>query len=281
MTQEFDDIKKDGLVIDSDEAFADLFNEDEPEETTEDSSPEETGTETDSEQSEDNSEAGEEKTEEEKPAKDKTEEKVVPFHEHPRWKKQQEELKELREFKESQSELSEKVEQIQKRTEANQATQLPKWWTTLYGSDEVSAAAYTEYSSHESETRAAIKEEILNEQKSSIAAQEAESKKWDDWVDSEIETLKSEGNEFTKNELLKVATEMQPIDENGNISLRKSLQILKMQKASTAKPKDATDRKKVAELTNSDNNGSPTAVTTPSMHNMRGKSMQELLHGKD
>ena len=250
-----DDIKEEGV-----DELQELLG-DEQEETTEDSSPEETEESTDSEQSED---------------KEETEEETVPFHKHPRWKQMQDDNKALREQIESQSGLAEKVEQIQ-QSQSNQDESLPKWWTTLYGNDDTSKTAYTEYNSHETDVRASIKQEIVNEQKAQVQQQNDESKKWDDWVDSEIDTLKAEGKTFDRNALMKVATEWQPTDANGNVSLRKSLEILEMQTASKEKPN--TERKKVAALTSSNNQGASDGTTKVlTSQQMRGSSMQSLIN---
>lgn len=275
----FDEIVKEEGVLESDEDFQALVEEDQPEETPEDSSPEKTETKEDSEPSEYKKDDDEEKDEDKS---EKTEEKPLPFHEHPRWKQLQDELKDLREFKDKAGDLPDKVEDIQK-SQQSKTKELPQWWVTLVGNDEAAATAFEQYDSYNQQQQASIKKEAIAEYEQQQQQASLEQKRWDKWVDDEVEALKSEGNTFDRNALLKVATEWQPTDEHGNVSLRKSLEILKMQESAN-KPavKPNEERKKVAALTTSTNKGgTETTTKTPNMHSLRGKSMQELLHGNN
>lgn len=262
MNDLLDDIKVEGSPIEEEDTQIEDLLKDEPEDDPEDSSPEDTEKEGDSSQDEDKKEA---------------EEKPVPFHEHPRWKKMQDDNKELRDKLEGQSDLSDTVKEIQKN-QSKPEEALPAYWITLYGNDEVSHKAYAQQKVHEEERDTALQQKWTAEQTSAQELAANETKKYDEWVDTEIETLKAEGKTFERNELLKVAMEMQPTDGNGNISLRKSLEILELQKKGS---KDKTDRKKVADLTNSDNQGGDTTSTGLTSHQMRGQSMDALVHGKD
>ena len=77
---------------------------------------------------------GDNTTEGEKP-------KDVPFHEHPRWKEREEELKELRAFKE---EVTDKFQELEKPH--SKSGNIPDWFKELYGENEV---AWQKYEEHE------------------------------------------------------------------------------------------------------------------------------------
>ena len=281
MNELSDDIKREGQKLESDSDFEKLLSEheQEEEENPEDSSPEENSEDNDSEQSENNKEDDSDDTKDK--ASEKTEDKPLPFHKHPRWEKVQDELKELRQFKDNHESLPSKIDAIQEaQTQQAQPTKLPQWWVMLYGDDDLSATAFSEYNSHETDMRKQIKQEAIAEYQAAQDAQAAEISQWDAWVDNEIAQLQAEGHTFDRNALLKVATEWQPLDKDGNISFEKSLQILNMQSANRKKP-TSDNRKKVAAMTNtSKGRTSIKTSTAPSMHDLRGKSMQELLHGK-
>ena len=231
----------------------------------EESQPEETKTDTDP------SQEGEKNTPDES-----SEEEKVPFHKHPRWIERENELKDLREFKEQFSDLPEKVETLQENQKSN-TTDLPSDWVHLYGSDDASRQLY-EYNQKQREAdRELLRTELREEREAEIQREAEETKKWDEWVTSEIDVLKSEGNSFNKNELLKVALEVQPTDEEGNISLRKSLEILELRKE--AKKGDSSSRKKIAANTATTSQGEQSPQKIASTNTLRNKSFLSLAQG--
>lgn len=198
------------------------------------------------------------------------EDKPQPFHEHPRWKQREEEMKTLREENEG---FKQSLKDVQAVQQSNQVTTLPQWWTKLYGNDSVSQEAYGEYSGHEKEQRNQIREEVRQEQQEFTQKQQDEQSKWDTWVQGEVTALQSEGNTFDKNELMKVAMDIRPTDEQGNISLRKSLDILNLKKSGNDKSKQ--ERKRIAASTGQSIGGDAKDVT-PSNVSLRNRSMTSL-----
>lgn len=201
-------------------------------------------------------------------------EKPEPFHKHPRWQAMQSENETLRTQLED---LSGTVKDIS-QSQNTQQEQLPQWWISLAGNDDVSRQAYAGFQSQTKQDREQVRADLIAEQEQKQQQQQTEQTEWDNWRDTEIQTLKDEGEKFNENELLKVALNMQPSDENGNISLRKSLEILKLQKLQNkADSKEKLDaKKKLAGGTVSNNEGESQLKPTNS-GDLRRKSWHELV----
>lgn len=261
------DIKQEGTKLSDVGSVEELLSQTDEEET-------ETPAESPTENNEAETEPSQQGEEGEDAPKNTADEKPLPFHEHPRWQKMQ---KELEEKEEALQALQESVTELQEKP-TQQDTTLPQWWQTLAGSDEVSKQAYSQYQSENKGTRDAMRQELIEEQQQQAQEEQSESKKWDDWVVGEIQNLKDNGETFDENELRKVAVEMQPLDENGNISLSKSLEILKLQKQVKANPEAKKERKKIASQTSSNNQGEPQATSKAMGTNqVRNKSWGSLV----
>ncbi len=88
-------------------------------------------------------------------------------------------------------------------------------------------------------------------------AREAEGKRWLDWVDSSVKSLRDSGKEFDDNELKAIAVKYKPTDELGNIDFNLAYEIL-MEKKAVKKEEEgekSTARKKLASETSSTNKG--------------------------
>lgn len=269
------DVKKSGQELQEDEAFLETLEENEEEK------------ETPSESSTDNNEDGDKPSQEGDKSDDKpkegeeadntpTEDKPEPFHKHPRWKQVTEENQDLRARLEA-------LEQVETPAPSQQDESLPRWWVDLAGDDDVSKNAYKGFQAQTKQDRDDIRKELVQEQQSVVDKQASEQTRWEQWVDLEVQNLKDEGETFDKNELMKVAVDMQPTDENGNISLRKSLQILRLQKAekSGEEKKKQTERKKLASDTVSGGSGEETPSTDVDSSMLRGKSFTALVQPKN
>lgn len=261
----FADVEQEGTPIE------DLGAEDEQEEK-----PEESQTETDQEEGTPSQE-GDEESKDDDSDNTPDEEKDLPFHKHPRWQKQQDELAEARETITELQGMQETVNKLQENQQP-QDVQLPQWWQTLAGTDEVSQKAYKQYQTDSDLNRKQIREELVKEQEESVKQQADEQKQWDSWVDGEVQNLKDEGLTFNRNELMKVAVEMQPTGEDGNISLKKAYDILQLQKAQGGNEAN-TERKKIADKTNSNNQGATPVSTTMGTNDLRNKSWSSLVKG--
>jgi len=269
-----DVITKEGTEIE-DFDISTLLTEDEQETET----PEESLTET-KEEEESPSQEGEKEDEDSEESSDESsdstsdETKTLPFHKNPRWKKMQEKNADLQS---KLDDLSTSQTEIKESLKTSQAVELPDWWITLADKDETSQKAFRQYQAYNSSQRAEIKKELMAEQKAHTEEQAKESERWTNWVDESMDALKEEGLKFDSNELKKVAVDFQPLDADGNISLRKAYDILQLQKAAKKDTSKATAKKAVAAKTTSSNRGDSKEEFTPSTNSLRFKDHDTLM----
>lgn len=250
-TVEFENEGNTSIDLDDQEQVENIMDE-QQEETPEDSQPEDTKTEKDSVQTED---------------KKETEEKPVPFHEHPRFK---EVIEQRNEFKQQLDDVQKTVGEVAEN-QTKQQSNLPPEFVHLYGDDDVAKRLY-EYQENQRES---IKAELRAEGDTQRKQEVEETKRQDVWVENGLQELKDQGETFNTNELMKVAIDFQPTDEEGNISLSKSLEILKAQKG--AVKKDTTARKKLAANTGSTPQGEVEPSKDISMHQLRRTSFSSAI----
>lgn len=175
-------------------------------------------------------------------------EKKVDFHEHPRFKALIEERNAMKAQIEELLPLKEKFNSLETRLHSNQDASIPQWFSSVYGD---SPEVWQLFQQHSQQEKAAWKQEVLNEIEQSRQQQIEEQSRWDNWVKTEIDALKSEGLNFDKNKLIKIATEYQPTDSEGNISLRKAYDILKIMEDKSEK---SEARKQIAATTTQTSN---------------------------
>lgn len=266
-------IAQDGEELDTDKQFSEVVDENSNEEEKE------TPTESSSEDNQDGDEPSQEGGEESKGDSDENtlDEKPEPFHKHPRWQQMRTENEDL---KATLDELKTRVDEGEK---AQSPIEMPDWAAKAFGTDEVGKQIYQGFINQGKSDREQIREEILAEQEELATQQQQEQKKWDNWADEGIETLKENGKDFDRNELIKVAIEYQPTDDEGNISLDKAYAILSMQKAqkeADGKGKNNA-RKKLASSTVSNNQGEPTPSNQIDPKELRSKSFSALVQDSD
>ena len=167
------------------------------------------------------------------------------FHKHPRWKALQDELKNLRDFRDKATPLLERLgQEPQERQE--ESVEIPAWFSGLFGDNK---EAWVKYRSYDAEQRKTLRSEILQEVRQEEERQISEQKKQEKWVDDEIQKLADEGLKFDRNELLKIALEWLPTDEEGNISFSKAYKILENLKAGKPEKPSSDEKKKIADQT--------------------------------
>lgn len=190
---------------------------------------------------------------EEAKADNTPDEKKADFHEHPRFKELIQEKNALKAQVDELLTLKEKVNSLEtSRSNVTTNVQVPQWFQSMYGD---SPDAWTLYQQHNQEERQKMKAEVLQEIESKKTQEVEEQQRWDKWIDSSIDSLKSEGATFERNKLLKIASDYQPTDEDGNISLKKAYEIYKIIEGSSEK---VEARKKLgASVTESSNSEPP------------------------
>lgn len=253
-----DIVKKDGTSLD------DFLASDDREENPTDSAPEI------NENGDNPSQEGEQQKADNTP-----DENNVPFHKHPRF---QEIIKENQDLKQKVDDFSKfKEETEEKLTDRSNETpsEMPKWWVTLAGDDEISQEAYKQYLEETNQSQSQIKQDMVAEAEKAQKEQEAETKRYNDWVQNEVKSLEDSGKKFDKNKLLKIAVDYQPTDEEGNISLEKAYQIYEMQE--NQKDAETQQKKELADETQSTPNTEPKVQEFGTTANLRHRSWTSLV----
>jgi len=215
------------------------------------------------------------------------------FHEHPAWLASQDELKQLREFREKATPLLDDFASI-RDTEAERKTkEIPAWFIDVFGENHEAWKKYQDYNVAEKKQ---LREEILRDIREQSQKKEENLKKWDKWIDDEVVSLttneeiqaraKAIGFDLSnedqsksfQNELLKVATEFQPSEDDRTISIKKSfeiLELLKLKKASEKKPNER--RKEIAAETMQKGKSENQPKGYRTSHDLAGKSFRDLI----
>jgi len=267
-TNEQTDIQREGTLIEN--------------QTIEELTQPNTETETPSESSTENNQTEEtpspegDKTDSSEPANTQ-EEDNIPFHEHPRWKKREEEWNNRLEETKAQirSEYEEKLNQsLQGFQPKEQTVPIPTWFSRLYGND---PEAWNEFESWDKQRQETIKAEAVREYESKQAQETEKVTKANQYIESQITALQSEGKQFDRNELLKVVNDFRPVTDDGNWDLRKAYDILEMQKAASVNPVKSNARKAVASATTSESQPETPKSNVQTNISLRGKGWTDLL----
>lgn len=194
-----------------------------------------------------------------------TEKKLTPFHEHPRWQKLTAKLGQLETDNEV---LRTQLASDRKKEEAGKSEPIPTWFSGLYGDNQ---EMWRGYQALQGAEREKIKAEIREERQTLQEQENAEVKKWDDWVDQEIIALKADGKKFDRNELLKVAIDYKPTDDSGNISFSGAYEILQAIKSKKSDSAKSQARKKLGDATTSDSKAEPSQKGYKTPEDLKGK----------
>lgn len=173
------------------------------------------------------------------PAEKIEDEEELPFHKHPRFKAI---TTENRELKARLDELSQTVqESLANVAQPTEGVKVPDWFALAYGDN---PEAYQALQQFEQAREQELKQSILKE----IAEEKTQKKQQDnaikEFIDTEINTLKDEGNSFDANELKKIVLDNKLFDADGKLNFRAGLMLLK-----ASKPDKTSVKKEVANLT--------------------------------
>lgn len=164
--------------------------------------------------------------------------KPIPFHKHPRWLAREERL----------NELEAKLAQYEAKPQGDAPTP-PSEFVELFGNDPQVWAKYNQFSERQKQD---WKNELLSELQQQQQQQLTETRKWDLWVDNQLEELRDEGKAFKKNELLKVIGEYKPTDADGNLDFRKGYELYEKLQSLEKNPEKDNKRKQIAGATASE-----------------------------
>lgn len=209
-------------------------------------------------------------------------EKPLPFHQHPRWIAMQQQNKELLEFRDKVTPLLDELGKPKQPSETDDA--MPDWFVELFGENQ---AAWKKYRTYNDAQRKQLREEIRAEFQQQAQASASENAKYDKWVASELTTLEAyvadnKLPKFERNELLKVALDYKPTDDEGRISFIKAYEILQAVKATKTekkpdpKPNATDDKKKVADKTMGKDGAAGGAKDYKTSADLQGKSFRDI-----
>lgn len=178
----------------------------------------------------------------ETPSVDKQDEENIPFNKHPRWLEKQQELEEtkakLAEFEAWKEEVSKKLPKEESKSEV----EIDPEWLDLYGTGdpETDALAYEKHMRYEQRRLEKWQESTSERQR---AQEEAEAKAIEEaktYVDSEIEALKKEGNQFDEDEFIAFMTKHEKVlrTEDGKIDFKEGFEHFN----ALQKPKSTANR---------------------------------------
>ena len=188
----------------------------------------------------------------------------LPFHKHPRWLAREQEFDRKLEkaVGETKAEYEARVEALEEKfsplLKNGQPIKPSAFFAKVYGDD---PELYKEYLAEEQAKEQRIRDETIeayeNKQRQVQEQSVAENKRWTDWVDTSIGTLKSSGKTFDENRLKSIALRDMPTDIEGNIDFNKAYNIMLLEdKVAAAEGKDKTDaRKELAAQTTPNNKG--------------------------
>lgn len=150
------------------------------------------------------------------------EEEDVPFHRNPRWIAREAELQELRQREE---EMAIEIEEIRSlATKPQQDTNVPEWFKTLYGDNEI---AWQQYSEHDAKRTEEIEARVFARQEEERTKKQREEEHWNNWVETELSKIKAQEPSVDENKLLAILQEYKPTDINNNFDFQAGLKIYK------------------------------------------------------
>lgn len=181
-------------------------------------------------------------------------EENLPFHKHPRWKQMYEENKGLKQTVEELMAFKQQVEPLAKAMQPQQETPIPEWFKSTYGDNPL---IWKQYQTYDKSAREEIKKELLSEIKAEETQKTQETQKWNKWVEESLVGMEDEGLKFNRNELQKFMVDWQkdygalPLDKDGNIDFRKSLELMNKVNPPLDSAKVAEEKKRIAAKTSS------------------------------
>lgn len=198
-------------------------------------------------------------------------EENIPFHKHPRFQEVIQEKNTLKEqledqrkrFEELESSFDKKIDSLQSPTQQ----QLDPNLVTLLGENPDHHRAWkNSLQAQKDAWMKEVRESIAKEQQE----QQAETARWNKWVEDSISGLESEGKKFDRNKLMDVAVKYRPTDDQGNIDFSKAYELYEqLTPKDTAKSKA---RKKAASLSDATNVGGSTGKKIITSQDVRNRS---------
>jgi len=213
------------------------------------------------------------------------EEKPIPYHKDPRWKKQREDLqaeKEAREQAEERARLFE--EEVKNLRSGNRANQ-PEFLTDLIGENEVVAQNFQKY---EQNLRQSILEDLRKQQDVERQQAKAIEEKSMNWVNQNLDelseetgiTMRTSTGELTPTAkgLLELINEFPIDDGRGNLDIKKGYEMYQKlrEQEQFLQSQKAQARKDIADSTISKDNSGKSQRDYVTQNDLRGKGWNSL-----
>lgn len=201
------------------------------------------------------------------------EKKEVPFHEHPRWKEREEELRKLREFREEVTPKLAEFDQIKSSLNKGEKSTIPEWFIELYGENEV---AWQKYSEHTAQEREQMAKDILAQQETKRQEAQKEETYWNNWVEEGINSLQVVGLEFDRNALIKTMLDNPKETTNalGNFDFNLGYKLYREKNPPVQVNSEA--RKKLADTTTRSSTTDKGSKDYMTSNDLRNKSWNQL-----
>lgn len=195
----------------------------------------------------------------------------TPFH--IRWQKREEKLK--AEFDEKLESYKKQLEQTVEEKTRKDDSDIPDWFTELYGDNQI---AWAKYEQREKAREEEIEKRVLETYENKLKAKEDEGKKWEKWVDDQVALLEGEGKKFDRNELIKTVIDFRPTDEQGNFDLRKGYDIMEAMKGKQDETKTQASiaRKQLADTTTKSKGSDAPKKDFLTPADLRGKTWNQI-----
>src|SRR4051812_35843276 len=147
------------------------------------------------------------------------EDKLPPFHEHPRF---QELIKQKSELEEKVSELSsfrEKAEPLLSRFNPQEEVQIPSW----FGGDE---AAYRAYQADQAQVLEQATQKAVKAMEERTDKEQQQIKAANEYFESSIADIESQGHKVDRNKLLKFVADNELVDTQGRWAYKKGYEFM-------------------------------------------------------
>lgn len=211
--------------------------------------------------------------------KQPAEEKEVPFHKHPRWKRMTSELDELRAFKEEQSKKAQEVPKV----EPKPISQVPPQYQKVFGDDVESFKEWRGLMREQAreEAKALLQEQKTNEEREQNQSKEANAKAVS-FAEGQLQELADDtGIDFTtgsntqRNQILEIVTKYSLFTPEGYPNIKLANELREKLYPSTEES-TVDEKKKIIAKTNAKNNvvQKDPDVWTPSK--LRKKSISQF-----
>jgi hypothetical protein len=187
---------------------------------------------------------------------------------------------ENRRLKETVDQLARTTNELQTRVQqpSHPGQQVPEVFIKAFGDNPEAWNAWQELSKAE---RAAIKQELIDEQRQQVEELRAKEERWSRWVDESLKSVEDSHsvdfskNESLKNSFLKFVMDCLPTDAQGNVDLMKGWELFS--KLNPPDEKRSQARKSVASKVGTDTKteGKPRDYLTS--HDLRHRDWKSLI----